>query len=209
MFNSFRNRVIYNLFLCCVLSSFTLSAVVQPIEMGTNAVSFGINVTKKIEKLKKCTESSKRISCLLSIKRECERFLDVKFNLKHCFNELEGMLKENGIPIDRNFKNFTHNVKKKDKKHSKKMSCFSSLLMEDPTGQLLIEEIQMKNYPNEHIDTELAAAYETGITLVLVGLFLKYTPHPTCQSLSPWCISTGIYMILDQYNGDKQEGRNK
>ena len=211
MLFNFRNNIFRNVVLSSLLFTTGLTAVDQPTDctMGTNAVNFTININKKIEKLKKSKNSSKRISRLLSIKRECERFLDVKFNLKDSFKEVENILYSHGICIDENFEDFKKEVKKKNKNHNKKWKLFGTLLQQDPTGELFLQQYQMKAYPHEQMESDAVEAYETGITFVLVGLFLKWTPNAYCQSMSPFILGLGTQMIINQYEIDKAKRREE
>jgi hypothetical protein len=195
MANFFKNNVINTLLLCSTAVTLPLSAII-PCQMATNVVNLSINIKAKIKKLQKCKTSSKRISCMLSIKRECEQYIGGKIDMSYAFNLLEAEFKNRNVPIDGRFSEFKKAVKKKDKRHKALVNHLAGYLEDDESGISLIEELEMTNYPSELDEkAKMSGVYEIGISLVLAGIFLKFVPNPTCQAWSPRVIDYGIGVL--------------
>ena len=177
----------------------------KAINVNLNDIAFIARIEKLFEKVKRYKDkldSGKLIEAMLDIKMEVEGYTGKKIDLEDHLNQIEKEAKRRGAQFKSGeMKQIKKMLKKKEKKQNHKALYLYECNMYDISfdqfecDYLYQASKHVKNEDKEDIDVPLRLTI--GVTASLCGYFLKFIPHPYCQTASVFLIGLGVEMCVE------------
>lgn len=215
--NSIRSFLLFS-YLCT--SSITIPHQANAFNIEINDINIGVKVKKivdKVKKYKKSKDVDKMMSILFDAKDLVYEFTGKKLDFSDILDQVAHELKHNKkskVTKD-DFKAYKEKLKSYEKKHKHrkefKALCVSAGLPYDLNwaDEVFYAGHSKHKHSEDKVEIDIPVHMAVGITIALVGFFLKFIPHPLCQEGGSVCLLIGIEMAInsgcDRFEQQKQK----
>lgn len=192
--------------------------------VNLNDLAFIARIEKLYEKAKRykdALDSRKLIEVMFDIKMEIEGYTGNRIDLESHIDQIEKEAKNNGAQFKPGeMKKIKKMLSKGEKKHTHKAlylyECNSyDISFNQVECDYLCRSLHKHNKKEDNEEVEVPLRLTIGVTTSLCGYFLKFIPHPFCQTASAFLIGIGVEMCIDstisriEENKESQKDKEK